>query len=91
MRLEPSWRQPFGILLILIWIAGWSVLVASAASWLAPLPSLVHALYYLVAGIVWILPLGPLLRWMQTGRFRALPDSRSASRNDRKDGASDGT
>ena len=31
MRLEPSWRQPFGILLILLLIALWAVLVASAA------------------------------------------------------------
>ena len=44
-----------------------------ASSWSAP-PSLIAAgpgrsrpLYYLVAGIVWILPLKPLLRWMETG------------------------
>ena len=70
MRLEPSWRQPVGILLILLLIAGWAVLVASAASLIANAPWWVHAVYYLVAGIVWILPLKPLLRWMEIGRWR---------------------
>ena len=91
MRLEPSWRQPFGIALILLLIAGWAVLVASAASLIAGMPGWVHLLYYLIAGIAWIAPLKPLLRWMETGRFRGPPDSHSAPQNDRASGASDGT
>lgn len=71
MRLEPTWRQPFGIALILLWIALWCVAVASASSLIAGLHWAVHALYYLIAGIVWIVPLKPLLRWMETGRWRA--------------------
>ncbi len=67
MRLEPTWRQPAGIALILAWITAWSVLVVSASSLIADLPWPVHVLYYLIAGIVWILPLKPLLRWMETG------------------------
>ena len=70
MRVEPSWRQPFGILLILLLIAGWAVLVASAAALIADAPWWLHAIYYLVAGIVWILPLKPLLKWMETGQSR---------------------
>ena len=70
MRLEPSWRQPFGILLILVWIAVWSAIAVSASSLIAGAHWAVQALYYLVAGIVWILPLKPLLRWMELGRWR---------------------
>ena len=70
MRLEPSWRQPVGILLILLLIAGWAMLVASAAPWLDGAPRWLHVLYYLVAGLAWVLPLKPLLRWMETGRWR---------------------
>jgi predicted membrane channel-forming protein YqfA (hemolysin III family) len=70
MRLEPSWRQPAGIFAILAVIAGWAVIVASASSLIENAPRIVHVVYYLVAGIVWILPLKPLLRWMQTGRWR---------------------
>ena len=35
-----------------------------------PRPVLVQALFYLVAGIVWIAPLKPLLRWMELGTWR---------------------
>ena len=31
---------------------------------------LAQALFYLVSGVIWIAPLKPLLRWMETGRFR---------------------
>ena len=71
MRLEPSWRQPVGILLILLLVVGWAVLVASAAPLLGEAPRWLHILYYLVAGIAWVLPLKPLLRWMETGRWRS--------------------
>jgi hypothetical protein len=56
--------------LIVLLIAGWAVLVVSVAPLLDGLPAWLHAIYYLVAGIAWILPLRPLLRWMETGRFR---------------------
>ena len=70
MRLEPSWRQPAGIALILAWIVLWAVIVASAAPLIAGLHWLVHLIYYALAGTVWILPLRPLLRWMETGKWR---------------------
>ncbi|HYN45491.1 MAG TPA: DUF2842 domain-containing protein [Allosphingosinicella sp.] len=70
MRLEPTWRQPAGIALILAWITAWSVLVVSASSLIADQAWPVHVLYYLIAGIVWILPLKPLLRWMEIGKWR---------------------
>ena len=66
---RPSWRKPVGVLLILLLIGGWAALVATAAGHFPPLPWPVKALFYMVAGIVWILPLKPLLRWIETGRF----------------------
>ena len=68
---KPSWRKPAGIGLILLLIAVWAVLVATGAELIAGLAWPVHALYFLAAGIVWVLPLKPLLRWMETGRWRA--------------------
>ena len=67
---EPSWRKPAGIFGILAIIVVWTALVASTAAFVEKWPVLAQAAYYLVAGIVWIAPLKPVLRWMETGRFR---------------------
>lgn len=66
----PSWRKPFGIGLILVLILAWCVGVASLSVPLGRLPGLVQAPIYCVLGIAWIVPLKPLLRWMETGRWR---------------------
>jgi hypothetical protein len=68
---QPSWRKPAGIFAILALIAVWAVLVASLSGAVGQWPVLVQAIFYLIAGLAWILPLKPLLRWMETGRFRA--------------------
>jgi uncharacterized protein DUF2842 len=66
---QPSWRKPAGIFAILALIAGWAVLIVSLSSEVGSWPILLQAIFYLIAGIAWILPLKPLLRWMETGRF----------------------
>jgi hypothetical protein len=68
---EPSWRKPAGIGLILLLILLWSVVVATLAGPVGSLPWPLEALFYVAAGLVWIAPLKPLLRWMETGRWRA--------------------
>ena len=70
---EPSWRKPVAIGAILLLILFWAALVASLASVAGEWPVLVQALFYLVAGIAWIIPLRPLLRWAETGRWRKSP------------------
>ena len=51
-------------------IAVWAVIVGSLSEPIGRLPVIVQAVIYIFAGIVWILPLKPLLAWMETGRFR---------------------
>jgi hypothetical protein len=67
---QPSWRKPVGIFLILLIILLWAIIVASASPWVGGLPVLIQGIFYLVTGIVWILPLKPLLAWMETGKWR---------------------
>jgi hypothetical protein len=67
---RPTWRKPAGISLILLLIAIWAFVVATVAERLPTLPWLVRVLFFVTAGLVWILPLKPLLRWMETGRWR---------------------
>ena len=69
----PSWRKPAGIGLILLLITVWAIIVASLSGPIGRLPSVIQAIVYLIAGIVWILPLKPLLLWMETGRWRVPP------------------
>ena len=71
-----SGRKLAGIAMIVALIVLWAALVASFSSAVGQWPILVQALFYLVAGIVWIFPLKPLLRWMETGRFRSQADPR---------------
>ena len=68
--IEPSWRKPAGIFAILGLIAVWAALVASLSTFVGRWPVLLQAIFYLIAGIAWILPLKPLLRWMETGHFK---------------------
>lgn len=70
---RPTWRKPAGIALILALILLWSGLVAGLAATVGRWPALVQALFYVVMGIAWVLPLKPLIRWMETGRLRAPP------------------
>jgi hypothetical protein len=83
-RAEPSWRKPAGIFLILILIALWAVFAVMLIEALA-LPGWADALILVAAGFawLWLLPMKRLLRWMELGRFRDAPDSRSASRHDK--------
>ena len=68
---EPSWRKPAGALAIIAWVLVWVILIATGSRWIGGLHILLQLPIYLVAGVVWILPLRPLLIWMETGRWRA--------------------
>ena len=66
----PSWRKLAGILIIVALILIGAVLVASLAPVAGKWPVLVQAAFYLFMGIVWIIPLKPLIRWTETGSWR---------------------
>lgn len=67
---QPSWRKPVGMLLIIILILLWSLTVLTATPHVLTLHWTLQAVFFATAGTVWILPLRPLLRWMEIGRFR---------------------
>jgi hypothetical protein len=69
----PSYRKLVGILLIAALIIVWAAFIAALAQVIGRWPVLVQAAFYLVAGIAWIVPLKPLIRWIQTGSFRVAP------------------
>ena len=67
---EPSPRKLVGITLILLLIGVWAAFVASMARIVGTWPMLLQASFYLVMGIVWVIPLKPLVRWIETGSAR---------------------
>lgn len=67
--MAPPSRKLLGIGLILLLILLWAGFVASLAQVVEKWPILVQALFYLCMGLAWIIPLKPLLRWSQTGRW----------------------
>jgi hypothetical protein len=67
--LQPSTRKAATIALILLLILIWAGFVASLAQVVGKWPVLVQAVFYLFMGLAWIIPLKPLLRWSQTGRW----------------------
>ncbi|WP_276605796.1 DUF2842 domain-containing protein [Sphingomonas gei] len=69
-EVKASWRKPAGMLAILLLILVWVVIVASFSSQIGALPILVQLVIYVVLGIIWITPLKPMLRWMETGNWR---------------------
>ena len=69
-EVKASWRKPAGALAILLLILVWVVLVASFSAQIGALPIFVQLAIYVVLGIIWITPLKPLLRWMETGHWR---------------------
>lgn len=68
---QPSWRKPAGMALILLLITIWAVIIVSLSPWVGDWPVLVQGVFYLVTGVIWIMPLKPLLRWMELGTWRS--------------------
>ena len=74
---SPSARKLAGVALILLLIVFWAAFVASLAQVVGRWPILVQAPFYLFMGIAWIIPLKPLIRWMETGQWKARPSPRN--------------
>ncbi len=67
LPVNPSWRSLAGIFLILLLILVWSVAMVSLYGLIGQAAWPLQALFFLVAGTAWVLPLKPLLKWMMNG------------------------
>ncbi len=79
MRETPTWRIPIGIIGLFVGLMVYAILIARYApdiigSW----PGLAQTLVYLVLGLIWLLPLGRFLIWMETGKW-SRPKAESTS------------
>jgi Protein of unknown function (DUF2842) len=59
-------RKLIGMVVLLAFLAGYALVVASIASGrITTAPPLAQFAFFLVGGLVWVLPAGLLIRWMQ--------------------------
>ena len=58
-------RKFVGTIALLLLVSGWALLaMALAQSVLTDINGFVAAIYYIVAGLGWVLPAMPLISWM---------------------------
>jgi len=60
-------RKLIGMIGILLFVAAYAVAASKIADHL-PSNIAVQALFYLIAGLAWGVPILPLIRWMNSGR-----------------------
>jgi hypothetical protein len=59
-------RKLVGTVVLLALVMAWALLAMAAAQFmLSSVSGWVAAIYYVVAGLGWVLPAMPLIRWMQ--------------------------
>ncbi len=77
MRETPTWRIPFGIISLFVALMVYGVLIAVyLADTLATWSGWAQTLVYIFLGVIWLLPLGRFLIWMETGSWsRPRPDA----------------
>ncbi|UOR14524.1 DUF2842 domain-containing protein [Qipengyuania aquimaris] len=71
MREEPTWRIPVGLLGLLIGLLIYGIVIARYLPGLiGDWSTLAQTVVYVFLGLVWLLPLGRFLKWMETGNWR---------------------
>jgi predicted membrane channel-forming protein YqfA (hemolysin III family) len=71
--MSPRFRKLLGAFVMIAFVLVYA-LVAMAVADSRPMheaPALVQTLLYIVLGLAWVLPLMPLVRWMEGGGRRA--------------------
>jgi len=61
---RPAARSLIGMFILIFGLASYAFLAAMGGDLLIGTPMAIQFIYYLVMGIIWILPVGKLLRWM---------------------------
>jgi hypothetical protein len=62
--MRPSTRRLVASLALLIYVPAYVVLAATIGDRLATAPQWLGLLYFAVAGVLWVIPLRPLFKWM---------------------------
>lgn len=69
--MKSSARKPIAIFALFVILGAWIWLAATVGSMMTDWPRWIQLVFYIVAGLAWILPLRPIFKWMNSA-----PDSR---------------
>lgn len=70
MRETPTWRIPFGIIGLFIALMIYGIVIARyAPEVIGHWSGAAQTVVYLALGLIWLLPLGRFLIWMETGSW----------------------
>lgn len=68
-RMSIRTRKLIGAVLLLLLVTVWALLAMTFAQFAFSSPNAIAAwIFYVVAGMGWILPAMPLIKWMERGR-----------------------
>ncbi len=71
--MPPRLRKFIGAVALLVLVMTWALLaMALAQSVLLDINGLIAGIYYLVAGLGWVLPAMPIISWMAKGDRKAV-------------------
>ncbi|MBI1358821.1 MAG: DUF2842 domain-containing protein [Alphaproteobacteria bacterium] len=62
--MPPRVRKIIGSLTLVVWVLAYVYVAAVIGDMLAKTPWWVKLIYFPIAGLAWVLPLKPLLKWM---------------------------
>jgi hypothetical protein len=68
--MQPTLRKPVGVLALCVYLIAYVIGAAMLFTPVERLHVLLQLPIWLALGIAWVLPLKPLLRWMETGQWR---------------------
>lgn len=57
-------RKLAGILIVLTFMLIWIISVSAIGAWLSEAPRWALLIFYIFAGIGWVVPLRPVFKWM---------------------------
>jgi hypothetical protein len=63
--MSPRTRKLIGTLALIFLVGSWAVVVSIVAMGMMNANRMVQLVFFLVAGLVWILPAGAIIAWMQ--------------------------
>lgn len=74
LSMPPRLRKLIGAIALLVLVMVWALLaMALAQSVLLDINGFIAAIYYLVAGLGWVLPAMPIISWMAKGDKKIAP------------------